>query len=94
MIEKNLINELSPKGRIFLQIFLRFLKENNCFYKYKKAFENYKRANKLDRFILSCNNLSSRIVDKTLYWAETDEGFDYWENVNAQFEELCVRILI
>lgn len=88
-MEKNLINGLSPKGKIFLQIFLRFLKENNYFCNYKKAFEGDKAANKFGKLISCCNNLSSCVVDKTLYWTGTDEGYDYWATVHWQFHTLC-----
>lgn len=90
--QKGNIFQLTDEGKKFLQLFLRFLKENNYFYNYKKYFKGYKAASKFEKLILCCNNLSPRVVDKTLYWTGTDEGFDYWENVNAQFEELYVRI--
>lgn len=87
-MEKILINRLSPKGKFFLQIFLRFLKENDYFYNYKKAFENCKLSSKFERFTLNCNSLSPNIIGNTLYWSGTDEGTYYWDHVNAQFQIL------
>ena len=88
MMDKIIFNGLTPKGKIFLQIFLRFLKENDYFYNYKKAFENYKSDSKFERFTLNCNCLSPNIIGNTLYWSGTDEGFGYWAHVNAQFQIL------
>lgn len=94
MMDKILINGLTPKGKIFLQIFLRFLKENDYFYNYKKYFKGYKAVSKFERLILCCNNFSPRVVDKTLHWTETDEGFDYWAYVHCQFQTLWSLIQI
>lgn len=88
-IQESNFFQLTDEGKKFLQIFLRFLKEHNYFYNYKEAFENYKAANKFDRFILSCNSLLPNIIDRTLYWAGTAEGSDYWLHVHKEFMELC-----
>lgn len=91
--QKGNIFQLTDEGKNFLQLFLRFLKEYNYFYNYKKAYEKCKAANEFDHLIVSCNCLSPNIISNTLYWDETAEGFDYWRHANAQFKELCTHIL-
>lgn len=94
-MQKGNLLQLTKQGKIFLQLFLRFLKQNKCFYEYRKAFaEMYeiRKVNSLSKLTSCCNKLSPDIVDRTLYWAETAEGFNYWEDVNAQFKDLCYRL--
>lgn len=81
--------QLTDKGKIFFKLFSRFLKENHCFSNYQKALAASPRSLKI---IQSCNNWNSYIIDKTLVWRATKEGFDFWENLDRQFCKLCGKI--
>ena len=83
--------QFTNEGKIFLKIFSRFLKENHCFSKYQKALAASPRSRSL-KIIQYCNNWNYDIIDKTLVWRATKEGFDFWENLDRQFSKLCGKI--
>ena len=81
--------QFTDKGKIFLKIFSRFLKENHCFSNYQKALAASPRPLKIIQY---CNNWDDYIIDNTLVWRTTKEGFDFWENLDRQFRKLCGKI--
>lgn len=68
----------------FESFFIRFLKDNDCFLKFFRNVEKQKRMNEYRRAIF--NNYMT-IIDYTLCWQRTDEGFEFWKQKNMEFED-------
>lgn len=78
---------LTERGRIYYSFFLRFLKENKCFYEYQRAFRKDEfRADRIKHLIKLCNTWDSSILISSFIWAETMEGQKFWEHINDKFE--------
>lgn len=92
MMDKILINGLTPKGKNNLKLFFRFLKENHCFTNYQKAFINSKHNN-IQSFQDFCNNNNVNLVLLVSFvWGETEEGFDFWQNIHIRFNLLVNQL--
>lgn len=60
------------------QIFVMFLKKHRKYTSYKKQFDkNLESSNVRD------------IIDTSFYWRDTKEGNKYWQDLDAEWEELC-----
>lgn len=87
---KQNINEikLSKKGKAFLKTFTRFLKERQSFAPFQRAFfeQNGYRANNVLKY--ECEDCDSIIIDRAFTWKYTQEGHEYWKNLNNKFLHL------
>lgn len=92
MMDKILIKKLSLKGKNNLRLFFRFLKENHCFNNYQKAFYSSKRNNCIQSFQDFCNNNVNLILLVSFVWGETEEGFDFWQNIHIRFITLLSQL--
>ena len=73
------------------KIFIRFLKENNC---YKQYCKNYN--NTLDELYESNEyngelNISNEIFD-AFSWVSTKEGFSFWDDVDDKWTIFLIKI--
>lgn len=92
MAEKIQINELTPKGKNNLRLFFRFLKENHCFNNYQKAFYSSKRNNCIHSFQNFFNTNINLILSVSFVWVETEEGYDFWNNIHKRFISLLNQL--
>lgn len=91
MVEKIPIKKLSLKGKNNLRLFFRFLKENHCFNNFQKAFTNSKHNN-IQSFQNFCNTNVNLILLVSFVWGETEEGYDFWNNIHKRFITLLNQL--
>ena len=85
------------------KLFVSFLKENNALKAYRKNYINYcksffpnwKEINYLIPFThkrlegaIKKNRIGS-LIDFSFCWAYTDEGFDFWAELDYQWRKKC-----
>lgn len=80
----------SHKYDTYLNEFLFFLIENNCFEQFIKEFEatrknnRYKKIHKLTEFT-NCYKKKD-ILATSFMWHDTEKGFEYWYNINDKWK--------
>ena len=89
-----------------LQLFIRFLKEEEIIEVFKKNYSMYLKHYDMEKYVKYNNAYNSYILDiahkyyyiedENIYrlfldyamtWAETEKGFDFWQNVNIKWME-------
>lgn len=86
---------LTERGRIYYSFFLRFLKENNCFYEYQRAFRKDEfRADRIKHLIKLCNTWDSSVLSGSFIWAATIEGQKFWERLDRKFRCLSYQLTV
>lgn len=69
--------------------FMRFLKENNCFYSYLINFTKRKKYNSFSTFYDWSNRRKTNLISSAFIWYETLEGFDFWNKIDKKYIYLC-----
>lgn len=88
-----------------LQLFIRFLKEENIIEVFKKNYLMYLKHYNKQRYVEYNNAYNSYLLDMAhrnyhleeesihhlfldcaMTWAETEKGFDFWQNVNRKWK--------
>lgn len=84
---------LTKRGKIFYLFFLRFLKENKCFYAYQRAFSrNVFRPNRIEYLIKLCNTWNTSIISNSFIWCNTIEGHKFWGRIDKKFKRLSYQL--
>ena len=76
-----------------IQQFIRFLKENGVYQKYKIAFnldENNKKES-LDLFTFLAMNSMNTFISGAFWWDGTDDKFSYWSSFDYQWRQLLLK---
>ena len=75
-----------------LQLFYKFLKDNNIFYLY---FKNIRIREYKHWMIENVNNVNNMVAlnlfTRAFEWESTKEGFGFWEKINCQWETILYR---
>lgn len=69
--------------------FMRFLKENNCFYYYMINFNKRKLSCSFSTFYDWSNRGKTNLILSAFTWYETLEGFDFWNDIDKKYIYLC-----
>lgn len=88
-----------------LQLFIRFLKEENIIGVFNRNFSKYLKQKDMEKYVkynnaynsylldiahinyyLEDENIHRLFLDYAMTWAETEKGFDFWQNVNKEWE--------
>ena len=88
-----------------LQLFIRFLKEENIIGVFSRNFEKFLKQHNMEKYIkynnayssylldiahinyyLEDENIHRLFLDYAMTWAETEKGFDFWQNVNRKWK--------
>lgn len=88
-----------------LQLFIRFLKEENIIEVFKKNYLMYLKQHNKERYVkynnayssylldiahrncyLEDENIHRLFLDYAMTWAETEKGFEFWQNVNRKWK--------
>ena len=64
------------------KLFIDFLKENNCYAKFKDNF--YRENPEKDFAEFMCSNIYNILII-AFSWSETPEGREYWRNMNYKW---------
>lgn len=84
---------LTEKGKIFYSFFLRFLKENKCFYTFQRAFcGSVFRSQRIEYLIKLCNQCNTGIISNSFLWRNTIEGQNFWACIDRKFKYLGYRL--
>lgn len=67
----------------YTQLFIRFLKQNNIFHLYKK----YIIKTTLKKIYDMNNAYCMYLLSQPFKWKNTNEGFDFWLNINNKWVE-------
>ena len=89
-----------------LQLFIRFLKEEEIIEVFKKNYLMYLKHYNKQRYVKYNNAYNSYLLDivhrnyyieeesihhyfldNAMEWRKTEEGFDFWQNVNRKWKE-------
>lgn len=62
------------------KIFLLWLKEHDCYERYKENFINYDLHHSFSVFISEYSPYS--YLSSAFFWVDTSQGWDYWEELN------------
>lgn len=90
------------KGKNLRRTLFAFLKANNAFYKYMNAFYNchylmckeFKANPSFDYFFDSCSDKDdpTALIYNAFKWADTKEGWSYWESLFDKFLLFCHKL--
>ena len=84
MKEKKEKEEAIKRKRLVFKI----LKDLDVFYKWKKnLLIQYDMTNIGDKF-KRLNFFSRNIIDTSLYWSDTIEGHNYWDEIDDKFKRI------
>jgi hypothetical protein len=82
----------------FIDMFTKFLKEQNVYDKFFNSVNiNFIRKALDDTFDITGNTKQELIFDNLLpigfimdafHWEETDEGYEYWSDINGEWENI------
>lgn len=67
--------------------FVRFLKENNAYMKYRINLKNY-CMNNSDFFHLPKTS-GNKLLGYAFFWDETKEGYTFWKELNNKWQRKC-----
>ena len=65
--------------------FIRFLKEQDCFWNYVFNFIKIKKYNTFHDFYNSCNFQKNNLISNLCLWRNTKEGFTFWRKIDDNF---------
>ncbi len=76
-----------------LQLFYKFLKDNNILYLYKKNLKNRKIRNGETWYdINDINNVRAfLLLSNSFNWRETNEKFDFWFNQTRKWQKIIIE---
>ena len=90
------------KGKNLRRTLFAFLKANNAFYNYMNAFYNchylmckeFKTNPSFDYFFDSCSDKygPTALIYNSFKWADTKEGWSYWESLFNKFLLFCHKL--
>lgn len=90
------------KGENLRRVFFAFLKENNAFYNYMDAFNNFHSSRSKEfmenpsfsYFLNRCSirNKPTNLIYNAFDWSETNEGNYYWASLYDKFIKICSQI--
>ena len=74
---------------IYYSFFLKFLVRNKIKENYLRAFKKQHKNLSLYSYIFQTikRNRFLDLIDFSIDWSETDEGFDFWYDINDYFED-------
>ena len=72
-----------------LQLFYRFLKQNNIYHIYFKNLKNRKIKNGM--FNDMNNTLAYRLISDAFDWNHTKEDYMFWENINYKWINTLIK---
>lgn len=65
--------------------FIRFLKEQDCFYNYVFNFIKRKKYNTFHDFYNSCCRSKNDLISNAFIWRCAKKGFDFWRKIDDNF---------
>ena len=76
-----------------LQLFYKFLKDNNLCHLYKKNLKNRKIRNGETWYdINDINNVKAfSLLSDSFNWRETKEGFNFWFNQSKKWQKIIIE---
>ena len=74
---------------VFNKNFSKYLKQYDMekYVKYNNAYNSYMLDIAHRNYYIEDKNTHSLFLDYAMTWAETEEGFDFWQNVNRKWKE-------
>ena len=90
------------KGENLRRVFFAFLKENNAFYNYMDAFNNFHSSRSKEfmdypsfgYFLNRCSirNKPNDLIYNAFDWSDTNEGSSFWASLHYKFAKFCSQI--
>lgn len=73
---------------VFNRNFSKFLKQHDMekYVKYNNAYSSYLLDIAHRNCYLEDENIHHLFLDNAMTWAETEKGFDFWQNVNRKWK--------
>ena len=73
---------------VFNRNFSKFLKQHDMekYVKYNNAYSSYLLDIADRNYYLEDENIHHLFLDNAMTWAETEKGFDFWQNVNRKWK--------
>lgn len=70
------------------RLVFKILKELGVFYKWKKNLFIQYDMTTIENNFKRLNFFSRNIIDNSLYWSDTIEGHNYWEEIDDKFRKI------
>lgn len=80
------VNQIYEKN---FRLFTAFLKLNNA---YERYFVNLHKSKREYVFTEAITVFPYHVIDRTLVWRDTNEGWDFWNEINKKCKDFFTKI--